>query len=166
MAKPPPIRIPSDDCRIVLDGQEFFPHEGEWVETLAGMTVAEYKAINAMGNLAERLAQVKGDPDEEEKVNALIDGQFDQICDVLAARVVAWNWTDDAGRPLPQPNGTPAIFHRLRSHELNWLVRAAEGETPSQEKKDSRRSPTTSSATPPPPTPLPSGTARSRTRAS
>lgn len=173
MSKPPIETIGSDDCVVFGDdGTAYHPHEGEFVQVVSGMTVEQYEQITTMGDLGTRLSAVKGDPDEEEQVKAIIRERFDSLIEALSGKVIAWNWTDDAGRPIVPFNatlpddhprfpgrpyavldGTAAPFRRLRSRELYWLLSAAEGETPGEEKKDSKALPTTSS-----------GSARRRTR--
>lgn len=37
--------------------------------------------------------------------------------------VVEWNWVDDDGGPLPQPND-PEVLQLLYTHEFAWLVDA------------------------------------------
>jgi hypothetical protein len=81
--------------------------------------------------------------------------------------VLRWNWTDDAGRPYPQPEGDPEVFRRLRPEELMYLSKAVRGETPGEQKNGLSGTPTTSSATASPETAAPaSTTGRSRLRRS
>ncbi len=147
MAKPKPQRVEANDCGVVIRGQLYFPHEGEWVELYAGMTVGEMHAIEGLRRLGVELQALQGEPGKQAEMLAVIDPQFDKLCELLADRVVDWNLADDRGRPLPKPDGTPEPFRRLRAEELLWLLAAAEGETPAQRKKDSRPSGTSSSAT-------------------
>ena len=48
-------------------------------------------------------------------------------CERLATRVIAWNWTDLMGKPLPQPYGRPDVLLALSNDELRWLLQPSEG---------------------------------------
>lgn len=133
MAKPKLVRIVSDDCAITApDGAVYHPHEGEWVELFPIPSIGELQAFESMRRLGVEMEAVKGEPDEAARVAALLDPHFEQLCTLLAVRLVDWDWTDDAGRPLPKP--TTATLKLLRSEELYWLLNAQEGETPAQRK--------------------------------
>lgn len=136
MAKPQPKRIPSDDCAVKIDGAVCFPHEGEYVEMITTETVGEMKARRFLREVGVRIDAIKGEPDEKVKFEQIMDEYFDEICSHLAGRVFAWNWTDDWGRPLPQPDGTVGPLLRLRAGELYWLMNATGGETPAERKND------------------------------
>lgn len=47
---------------------------------------------------------------------------FSQIGAVLSQIVLAWEFEDEAGQPLPQPNDNPEVFEELSFEELNWLI--------------------------------------------
>lgn len=148
MSKPQPQRIPSDDCVVTINGTEYHPHEGEWVEVLAGMTVREYQALSRLVDYGMQLLAAQGEPDEQQQVMRLTDQQMDELCVALADRVLDWNWTDLRGRPLPKPDGTPEPLRRLQAQELRWLSTATQGERPADRGKGLSDSPITSSATP------------------
>lgn len=147
MAKPLPRRVPSDDCAVDLDGDTYYPHEGEWVEIVGVPSVAELQAFTALAALGQDLAVAEGEPDEAGQAAAAIDRHFTAVCAALAERIVAWNWTDMRGRELPSPDGNPAVFASLSTEELYYLTRVARGERAADRKNDSRPTVTTSSAT-------------------
>lgn len=43
---------------------------------------------------------------------------------LLAECVVAWNWVDDAGAPLPAPAESESVIDQLTDDEIKFLVRA------------------------------------------
>ncbi len=158
MSKPLARRIPSDDCvvftgRTLKDGQidnpgiPYNPHEGEWVEMFAETSVGELKAVRRLRELGTQLEAAQGETDEQSRMIRLSDDAFTDLCQALAPRIKAWSWTDDAGRPISQPDGTAASLQPLKADELMWLLSAAQGEVPSERKNDSSASLTTSSAT-------------------
>ncbi|MFH0900676.1 MAG: hypothetical protein V2A73_08620 [Pseudomonadota bacterium] len=135
MGKPKPRRIASDDCEVTLDGGEkCTPHEGEWVEIFTGWSVGELKARNEFNRMRVRLDAVEGESDEARRSLAIMDESFEGILAALAGRIVTWNWTDLAGRQLPQPDGTKEPLRQLHADELFWLLNAGAGETPSERK--------------------------------
>ena len=146
MSKPKPVRVPSDDCAIVVAGETYYPHEGEWVDVIPTPSIRNYRALRVLGEAGTRILAAAGEPDENLQTVTIIDEAYTAVCAELADRIVDWSWTDDAGRPLPKPDGRPEPLVGLRAEEINWLVGAVIGKTPAQEKKGSRRSRITSLA--------------------
>ena len=146
MSKPKPVRVPSDDCSIVVAGETYYPHEGEWVEVIPTLSVGGFRALRELREAGTRMLAAAGEPDEDEQQLTIADDAFTTLCAALAPRIVDWSWTDDAGRPLPKPDGRPEFLVVLRPEELGWLLGAVKGQTPTQEKKGSRRSRITSLA--------------------
>jgi len=144
VSKPQPKRLPSDDCKVIQGGETYYPHEGEWVEVLPGVTVDGVRQLHTLHELAPKLLAAQGEADEQARILALMDGAFSEVARFLAPRLTAWNWTDDLGRPLPLPDGTPGPLGCLRQEELFWLISAAQGETPGKGASASKPSPTTS----------------------
>src|SRR5574340_894704 len=132
MGKPLPKRIPSDDCAVTIDNEVYHPHEGEYVEMYAGITIAELKTLEGFTRISVEVDAIQGEEEEQQKLLGLLNQHFDEICKNLAGRVVAWNWTDDRGQPLPQPDGKAETMERLRAEEILWLMKATQGETPAQ----------------------------------
>ncbi len=134
MGKPKPRRITSDDCEVSVDGETCTPHEGEWVEMFTNWAVGELKAINDFRRMRVKLDAVEGENDEAARSMEIMEQAFEGVLESLAGRVVAWNWTDWQGRPLPQPDGTKEPLRRLHSDELLWLLNAGQGEAPAERK--------------------------------
>ena len=110
---------------------------------------------------------MQGESGHEAEILSLMNEHFDTICQGIASKVLAWNWTDMLGRPLPEPDGTVTPFKRLSAEELYWLFGAIRGiETGAARKNGLRPLPTTSSDTASQPTPTRSGTGRNRSKAS
>lgn len=171
MAKPQPKQIPSDTCKVTIAGETYYPHEGEWIEVLPSPnTLREQQAFVRFSIAARNLAATEGDDDQVDHTGEYLERDFGTLLEVVARRVISWNWTDMRGRPLPQLDGKTDLLRDLSDQEVYWLVGACRGEAPevieAEEKKDSLTLPTTSSATEPTPIPTPSSTDRSRTKAS
>ena len=47
---------------------------------------------------------------------------FSQIGAVLSQIILAWEFVDEEGNALPQPNDNPEVFEELSFEELNWLI--------------------------------------------
>jgi hypothetical protein len=171
VAKPQPKQIPSDTCAVRIGGETYYPHEGEWIEVLPSPnTLRETQAFVRFGIAARNLEATEGDDDQVDQTDKYLEQDFGVLLEIVAKRVIAWNWTDMRGRPLPQLDAKADLLRDLSDQEVYWLVLACRGEPPqvaeAAEKKDSATSPTTSSATEPLPIPTPSSMARSRTKAS
>lgn len=115
-----PLRIAADDCkvwlgRVIRDGAVVDPgtsypiHEGEWVELMPVQTVRELLAL-------ERLRLTTDAADS-----------LQELCQELSHRILAWNWTDLTGEPMPAPHGNPAAIEALTPDELLWLLSQLHG---------------------------------------
>ncbi len=133
MAKPRPRRGGSADCVIIVDGEAYHPHEDEWIEVLSGVSVGELQATEHIRRLGVEIQALQGEPDEQERLMALLDPHYEELTTRLAERITAWSWTDDLGRPLGDPTD-PATLKKLRPEELYYLVMATQGQTPGQRK--------------------------------
>ena len=135
-----PRRVKSDDCLIYPDrqvsdageitsqGEGVAVHVGEWVEILPVQSMRELIAI---GRIA---SQVNSDTEMVDRAGQSGEGLY-LLCQALADRVTAWNWTGNTGQPLPQPYKRPEVLTALSNDELMHLVQAARGETPDERKK-------------------------------
>ena len=128
--KIPPTKVASDDCdiyvgRVIEDGEitqegtPYYVHEGEWVDLIPCRSLAEVMALSDIGASAQSGS-----------------GALRELCQVLSERIVAWNWTDMATEPLPQPHNTPAVLERLTDDELMWLLSAAQGKETTAARKN------------------------------
>ncbi len=99
------IRIPSDE--VETQG------EGSWVEFRRRLKAKHLRVIAQMATLQDVSFQ-----DDPGRVLDVID----RMGQMLAPFVVAWNWTDEEGEPLPQPMGNAEVFGELDFGELMWLI--------------------------------------------
>lgn len=130
--KIPPVHIESDDCavyvgRVIEDGEvteegtPYYVHQGEWVELIPCRTLAELMALTDIGNMAQEGAD-----------------SLRKLCQELAKRITAWNWTgmDTEAPPMPQPYNAPEVLEGLTDDELMWLMAAAKGKETSADRKN------------------------------
>jgi len=163
MSKPPARTVPSDDFYLTVDEVAYQPHEGEWVKVLNHFAVHDLQVLKAVRQMSVEVDAVRGEANEKDRVLEVMEKPFAELCELLADRVVAWNWTDDAERPMPPPS--VASIRGLRAEEISYLMRLVQGEGTAERKNGSEPLPTTSSDTESPPTTSSTG-GRSRTRAS
>ena len=128
MSKPEPVRLRTDDCVVTVNGADYTPHEGEWVEVLIGQTPADFRVMRASAEMASRIAQLEGEDDEALRRIVTVDDGYADLIDAVRPRLVAWNWTDDLGQPLDQPRENPDVFNKLRIEEVLYLARAVKGD--------------------------------------
>jgi len=145
VAKPPTRQVPSDDCLVEVDGVEYAVHEGEWIRVISSFAIGSLKVMRRVTELQSQMDALEDD--ETIRKVILMDDTVDELIGVLQARIVEWNWTDDLGKPLPQPLNNPDAFKPLRLVELMYLALVVRGESPEEQKNASAPSPTTSSAT-------------------
>jgi len=128
--KIPPTQVASDDCAIYVgrviedgeiteDGTPYYVHEGEWIEIFSTQNLSETMALIDMKNMV-----------------AEGSGALRKLCHELSQRIVAWNWTDNGGEPLPQPHNDPEALERLTNDELMWLMGAVDGKETSVDRKN------------------------------
>ena len=140
MAKREPVVVLCDDFE--LDGYHL--HEGETVTIYPAITAADSKLTHDLMVAQTKLEAAKGDPDEWEQTITWVDQLNSTICEKLAKRVIAWTWTDEEGKPLPQPDRTPAPFLALEQPEVMYLWgKSLARESPAAAKNGLRPSPTT-----------------------
>ena len=141
--KPQARQVPSDDCVVTIDGVDYALHEGESVTLVSGFSVGDIQLMKRFSSLQPQLDAAA---DSSEQIGITAD-TCNEIIDALSKRLLAWTWTDDAGRSLPQPLGNPAAFTPLRIEELMYLALTVRGESPGERKNGSKPSRTSSSAT-------------------
>lgn len=167
MAKPEPETVLSDDCAVGYGDDTIYPHAGEWVKVFVHVDATQ-AALGA--RIQRRVVDMRAIADEAGKEGErllMLDAMMSDLRAFIARNLVTWNWTDLAGRALPQPDGTEEPLIALSEDELGWLMRAIQGQTATQRKNGSRPSVTTSSDTESARTTTKSSTGgRSRLRAS
>lgn len=87
--------------------------EGSWVEFRRRMKAKHLGVIAQMAALKD--ISFKENPSEVLDVVGRLGG-------MLSPFVVAWNWVDEDGEPLPQPKMNEDVFGELDMSELMWLV--------------------------------------------
>ena len=87
--------------------------EGRRVGFRRAFKLKHLRAVAAMATFA--------DVDMGEDQSAALD-MFARIGEVLSQVILAWDWVNEDGQPLPQPEGRPEVFEELSFEELNWLI--------------------------------------------
>jgi len=97
------LRIACDDLAYIgEDGEECHPREGQWIDIRKKTSGQDYATIL---QLIELYGQEDKDADDL-KVMAEMVASLPDIYELLAHKIVAWNWTDlwdDDQAPLPDP---------------------------------------------------------------
>ena len=161
----PTIRVPSDDCAIMMgqviedgkvveEGEAYYVHTGEWVELIPVHSIKEQLALTSIMGAADYLNEgTEDDTPEQAKAKADAFMVFRQsqnasmtaLSEELAKRVIRWSWTDAlTGEPLPQPHKRPDVIQGLYDEEFLWLLTASKGESSSERKNGFTPSETTS----------------------
>jgi|TARA_Y100000310_G_scaffold276879_1_gene294340 hypothetical protein len=120
-----PKRVPADDCIITVEGEEIAVHKGEWIEIIPVGTLRTYTALLRVQNL------VLDDSDSQ---------VLHDLCEEVAERVIAWNFTGLDGKNLAKPYQNARVIEGLTSEEVAWIVKILQGESPGERKKDSEPS--------------------------
>lgn len=132
--RPPPRRVATDDFTFTQDGIDYQPHADEWVEIVPIVRAKDYRSLQRLSQMGDRLAISADDSAEQADV---LTTEFEYIADVLANRIVRWNWTDIiTGDELPQPHKQPEVISDLTTEEMMYLIGIMFGETPTDRKND------------------------------
>lgn len=108
LRKLPPRRVKSDDFTLVIDGKEYHPHAGEYVDYVRGIP---------WGFLSVLRGSMEVDASDAKAVLT----EWSRIVSVLPSCIIGWTWTDVQGLPLPAPYQNPRAFDLLSEDELVWL---------------------------------------------
>lgn len=117
--RPPGLRVPSDTFTVVRDGVTYRPHAGEWVEFFGDGTVGDTLLMQRGERLSREVAAAGDGASDELQLRA--ERLTEEMCRRAAANIVAWTWTDRAGRPYPNPPA-PADLEGLTWPELTYLI--------------------------------------------
>lgn len=98
--------INCDSFSVEEGGETYYPHVGETVELRNRVSLDDYTLLVEFQN-------DDGGPRTPELV--------DRVCQTLAARIKAWDWTDDDDVPYPSPP-TPDVIRRLSAPEMMFLL--------------------------------------------
>lgn len=116
--KPKARRVPSDDCILTLDGEDYAIHAGEWVEFRGRPSMAFLARYMQFQGIRESMASGSELTMES---SAMLRRAAEDIGDELARHISAWTWTDDAGDPMPLPVKGEALDN-LDQVEFQWLL--------------------------------------------
>jgi hypothetical protein len=108
----PSVTVPSDDFVVEdEDGNEYRPHEGEWVKFRTRLPFAVFKMVwGAVPDLDEL--------EDKARIQLNIE-RGEDARRALAHQIVDWDWTDDDGEPHPRPGDDKEGFAEV----LGWLSR-------------------------------------------
>ncbi len=121
--KAPPRKVYADDLTITVDGKDYNPHAGEWVRFAGGMSVGDVKlVVDLQGFQDTQAATGKATQEQIDQLRDFTD-KLGEATEFIAARIVSWNWTDEASRPYPECPSATAL-RGLRFEELMWLLTA------------------------------------------
>jgi hypothetical protein len=154
MNKPGARRVAADTCQVVIAGELTTPHLGEWVELVGSPSIRERRFVQQMiGHAlavppATEVPEIESDASRRERIAHADEAErlLDGFCDLLARRITAWSLTDDAGAPLPQPDGSGEAIHDLHTEEVWWLWNAYRGDIEAERKNGSSGSGATSAS--------------------
>ena len=108
--------------------------EGSWVE-ITGLKVKEMKEQREQAEENRRALtaynkRVKAHQKKQAEDPTLDDlptfestvNPLDYGLEKLRLHVIAWNWVDDDGNPLPDPKENPEVFDELTDDEVTFLI--------------------------------------------
>ena len=120
MKKKPPLRtIPSDELTLVIDGETYHPHEGEWIKVRPKLSVV------AFTNALRLYGLTSGGTTFDLKDSLAVAELYDKSVSEVGRAIVEWNWTDDEGKPLGPPS--PKVIESLNQQEFWWLLASVLG---------------------------------------
>lgn len=130
--KPPSHRVPSDNYVQTQGDTSYRPHAGEWVEFAGDASIADMllmQRLVAGSRELAAMAAMNADPEQQfERFGPYAQTILD-LCARLARVIVAWAWTDAAGRPYPNPP-TATDLAELDMAELGYLLRRGQVSDP------------------------------------
>ena len=115
-------RIACDECPAVMGEDVIYPHVDQWLDLLPLQSLGETFLMSEYSRLSVDLAAAEGDTDDMRDLNRKMIDTYGEILEMLAGRILAWNWTDAAGRELGDPTD-PKSYRKITQTEMWWLVR-------------------------------------------
>lgn len=132
--KLPARRVESSNFTVEQDGVIYRPHAGEWVEFRGDGSLDNWLSQLAQARLMQELERLnaleqRSDLDVAEAIDLSerIERTMLDTCRKIAGTIIAWNWTDNGGRPYPSVP-TIDVLRSLSLDELRYLM--AEGNVP------------------------------------
>ncbi|MAH46922.1 hypothetical protein CMI37_13915 [Candidatus Pacearchaeota archaeon] len=134
-----PLRIDGGSCVVYIgrkvkgteiteQGEPVYPHKGEWVEIIP---VGSVQQVITLGEIMR-----EGKDTKSVELLEKIEPAFNELCELIAEKVMAWNFTDWMGKELPQPHGKPKVIASLTEDEVLWLLTCVQLESSGERKKD------------------------------
>jgi len=111
-------RVQCDDYVVVIDGEEYRPHAGEYVSFGSSSSMAAYLPLMDLVELKDNVT-TENVGRFREALAALVDG--------LDGAIAEWSWTDNEERPYESPPNRQTIG-RLEMGELMYLYQAWAGQ--------------------------------------
>lgn len=140
--KLPPRRVVCDDFVITVDGVEYRPHAGQYVEFRGQSTIREYLRTLRLLELhgmagADLMARPSGEV--QGLVSELRAITAENIAG-LAGAIISWDWTDEAGNAYPSPPSAEDLSG-LCVQEIGFLSLAYKGQAGATEEARKNGSP-------------------------
>lgn len=132
MGKVPSRRYPTDDFVVMVGGEVYRPHEGEWVEMRGGPSWDFMRDAASVTRL-EKTPFNQMNPQDSQ----LMTDMLDRLLAFLASRLVAWNWTGADGEPLPPP--TKDVLGMIDRDEVLWLIQVLVAGNPPARAEESEK---------------------------
>lgn len=108
-------RVASDDMKMTVEGEDYYPHSGEYVVMLQKLSAAGMITVLEISSLQ---GQDMTDPEVAQRHAEV----FRDACALLADVVMEWDWKGMDGKPYPQPRGKPRVIASLHLDEFTWLI--------------------------------------------
>ncbi len=109
------------DCKVTVNGVDYFPHEGEAISVRPVMPVAELEKLMAFYEMANNQGETEDSMQKLKDANSI----FDEACTILSTHILGWNWTNNEGEALPTPNKNPEGIKQLSAEEIFYLLNTA-----------------------------------------
>ncbi|MBF8255130.1 MAG: hypothetical protein HW375_37 [Anaerolineales bacterium] len=145
--KIPPRRVICDDFTVTVDGVEYHPHAGEWVEFLGVASMSSYlrlMRLTAVQGLTPAEMAALPSADARALVEDMESAIRTNLVDVARA-ISGWTWTDTSGVPFESPP-SPDTLVGLSPEELHYLTRTYRGDRSGTARKNGS-APSTSRST-------------------
>lgn len=71
--------------------------------------------------------EIKALQKQKKKIDESEDAGFEVGSELILSHIERWNWCDESGVPLPQPEDDPDVFDDLTDEEFSFLADAVAG---------------------------------------
>lgn len=116
--------MPKRKSVVTIDCDEV-QGEDSWIK-LRQLTFAEMRVLlkELHARRKKRRKEIKADLaefGEESGVRPIDPEELEDSVRLCLDHIVAWNWVDDDGNPLPQPGECPEVLEQLTNAEMQFL---------------------------------------------